>query len=425
MIEKGKMTPFCFSACPHCDNDLPVSNIIQGRKAGEVRGRCPHCKKWIQILLPAIKKKLVYLDQSFLSDVCLHADTPKAQRAVHLLSKIHKLKALQKIVVVISDTHSRETSAIPDKYIEDERKLWQFQNDLANGHISVSWGEVFVAQQRRMFDSQEASNCFPLADIGLGDPHWMQIGTMVQLSNHWQPKLHRDYSRPRDAVNEEFREIIKKQAESVRSSNDAHDCLNYIRELWHADIHQGIEYWRKQREFIQLMEHWIKELDAGRTSQMPTLEEAAPFHRIVKEVIQGLDEELAIQNWMQSLDGNPVILCASLKIRTAFEAALLWKWRTGCPPSNSETFDKNFGLSRQNDIDHISAFAPYVDVLTVDNNTRKLCEEQMVSDELASFSCKFFSADNYNEFEIWLDMLLKESPNAHCSTVLEKGSLCV
>lgn len=156
------------------------------------------------------------------------------------------------------------------------------------------------------------------------------------------------------------------------------------------------------------MELYIKELEAGRVSKIPAHEETTPFFQIVKDVINGLDEGSVITSWLQSLDDNSASLCASVRIRTAFEAALLWKWRTGCPPSNPETFDKKFGLSRQNDIDHISAFAPYVDVLTVDKDTRKLCEEKIVADELAHFSCKFFSSDNYSEFEAWLDTLLME-----------------
>lgn len=231
MVEQIKATPFGIPSCPHCGNDLPVSNITQGRNAVEARGFCSQCKKWIQIILPSIHKKLVYLDQSFLSDACLHAHTSKAQTTVRLLSKIHELKSSQKIVVVVSDTHSYETSAIPDKYVDDGKKLWQFQNSLADGHISFNWSEVFVAQQRRGLVAQEGSDYFPVADIGLDDPHWMQVGVRVQLSNHWYPKLHREFVRPRDTVNDEFRKIIEQQIENVRGCKDVHDCLSYIREL--------------------------------------------------------------------------------------------------------------------------------------------------------------------------------------------------
>jgi transcription elongation factor Elf1 len=134
------------TTCPHCGNTLPIQNILQDRESGKAHGHCKQCKIWIPILLPSIHKKLVYLDQSFLSAVCLEADSTNTKNEVRILSKLTELKALQRIFVVVSDVHSRETSAIPDKHVGNRKKLWQFQNNLADGSISVDCDEVFVAQ---------------------------------------------------------------------------------------------------------------------------------------------------------------------------------------------------------------------------------------------------------------------------------------
>lgn len=82
--------------------------------------------------------------------------------------------------------------------------------------------------------------------------------------------------------------------------------------------------------------------------------------------------------------------------------------RQSCPPTNPNTFHKRFGLSCQNDIDHISTFAPYVDALTTDDKMRNLCNNDVVADELKQFSCKIFSNNNYDEFKDWLDALIAE-----------------
>lgn len=395
--------------CPHCGYALPAQNILQGRKTNEARGRCSQCNTWIPIRLPSIHKKLVYLDQSFLSAACLAADNPKSQDEVRLLSKLRKLKKRQKVSVVVSDVHSRETSAIPDEYVEDRKKLWQLQNDLADGSIAVDLDEVFIAQHRRMLAGQDEVNSFPVTDIGLGDPHRWQVGVRIQLTNHWRPKLHHGTARPRDTVNEEFRRIIERQLENIPSCKDVRDCLSYIRELWHKNLRQWIAAWRQHRDLLLSMEQSVKELEAGRMVdiQFPQVPDA-PFRRIIDEVVQGLDEEYALQRWLELLDVDPTNLCASLRIRTAFEAALLWKWRTGCPPTNPKTFNEGFGLSRQNDIDHVSIFAPYVDALTTDNGMFDLCKQEIVADELARFPCKIFSKRNYDEFEAWLDALMAE-----------------
>lgn len=391
--------------CPHCGNALPAHNILQGRKTDEAQGRCSQCNKWIPIRRPSIRKKLVYVDQSFLSAACLDVDKYK-KKEVLLVSKLRELKDRKRIFVVVSDIHSRETSAIPDEYVEDRTKLWQFQNDLADGSISADWFDVFVAQHRRVLAEQGDSDSFLVTDIGLDDPHRWQVGMKVQLTNHWRPKVHRAFARPRLEVNEEFRRIIERQLGTIPRCKDVRDCLNFVRELLCKDIRQGIAAWRQRRDLMRSME---KELEAGRTIDIPRLEAPdALFRRIVGKVVHGLDEESALQRWLELIEGDSPNLCASARIRTAFEAALLWKWRTGSPPTNPDTLNGGFGLSRQNDIDHVSAFAPYVDALTTDNGMFDLCKHEIVADELAQFPCKIFATKNYNDFETWLDVLLTE-----------------
>lgn len=396
--------------CPHCGNTLPTQNIVQDRDPDKARGRCKKCSKWLSILLPSIRKKLIYLDQSFLSAVGLWAKS--SQIEVRILSKLIELKARQKIFVVVSDIHSRETSAIADEHVEDRNRLWQFQNDLADGSIFCDWDEVFVAQWRRILTDQDNSDSFPATDIGFDDPHRFQIGVRIQLTNHSRPRLHRDYALPRDTVNEAFRSIIERRSENMPNCKDARGYLSYVRELWCDEIRQGIASWRKQREQHLLMEQVIKELDAGRTPVMPPLEAPAPLCRIVGEVVQGLDEEPTLQRWLKLLDDDSANLNAFVRIRTAFEARLLLKWRQSSPPTNPDTFHKGFGLSCQNDIDHISTFAPYLDALTTDEKMRNLWKDGIVADELKQFSCKIFSNSNYDEFEHWLDTLLAE-PMTH------------
>lgn len=394
--------------CPHCGNTLPIENIMQDREPGKARGRCKECKIWVPILLPSIRKKLVYLDQSFLSAACLEANSTNSQNEMCILSKLTKLKALQRIFVVVSDVHSRETSAIPDKFIGDRKALWQFQNNLADGSVAGDWDEVFVAQWRRILADQDNSNFFPVSDIGLDNPHQFQIGIRILLSNHWRPELYRDNAQPRDTINEAFRRVLERQLENMPICNDVRDYLSYVRELWHTDIRSGIASWRKQRDHHLLMEQIVKELEAGRIPVMPPRESPAPFQRVVGEVVQDLEEEVMLQRWLKLLDGDSANWCVYLRIRSALEAALLWKYKTHGATNNPRKFDIKFGQSRQNDIDHLSMFAPYVDALTTDRDMHNLCKNEIVSDELKWFSCKLFSKSNYDKFEDWLDALIAE-----------------
>ncbi len=243
---------------------------------------------------------------------------------------------------------------------------------------------------------------------GLTNPHQLQIGVRIQPTNLWRQRLHRETACSPDTINDELKNLFKRQLENMPISEDVYDCLNYVRELWRKNIRQGIASRRKQCELNRTMEQAIKELESGKIPSIPSWEEPSPFRRVVTEAIQGLDEESALQHWLVLLEGDSNKLCAFIRIASAFEAILLWELKTGKITDNPKKFNRNLGLSRQNDIHHISTFAPYVDVLTTDNSMRNLCESKPVADELKQFSCRIFSKSNYDKFEIWLDNLLAQ-----------------
>lgn len=97
-----------------------------------------------------------------------------------------------------------------------------------------------------------------------------------------------------------------------------------------------------------------------------------------------------------------------MRIRVALEAELLWTWHEG-KRRNPKKFGEYFGRSRQNDIDHVSSFVPYVDALTTDKDMHNMCKRKVVNDEIKRFPCMIFSAKNYDELEDWLDELLAEA----------------
>jgi hypothetical protein len=132
------------------------------------------------------------------------------------------------------------------------------------------------------------------------------------------------------------------------------------------------------------------------------------FLGVIRNVIRGLDGNEAVRKWSDLLVSDPIGPCPSLRIRAAIEAELLWAWHEGKRRSPSK-FSESFGRSRQNDIDHVAAFVPYVEALTTDRDMHNLCMRKVAGEEIQRFSCKMFSAKNYDEFEQWLDELLLES----------------
>lgn len=379
------------------------------RRRHMARGHCSRCKTWIPFQLPLVHKRFVYLDQSFLSDVCFRSEhTAYGPVLDRLYSKLQKLKAFNKIFLIVSDIHCRETSAFPEQYAEKMGKLWQFENDLAGGKIAVNWADVFIAQHRRML-ADEAPNSYPAADIGLDDAHRVQVGMNVVLTNSWRLRIHRDDTAACEKIDDRYREIIVRQVENIPSCQGVIDCLNYVRELWRNDIRLGIAAWWQRRKFLLSFEQLGPSPDAEQLASLQVPEvRAAAFLRVIDDVIRGSNGESALRRWSDLLEEDPIGPCPSLRIRSAFEAELLWTWYQG-HRSNPNEFGKYFGRSQQNDIDHISAFVPYVDALTTDRNMHNLCKRKVVDDEIKRFPCKMFSVKNYDEFEKWLDELLSET----------------
>lgn len=202
-----------------------------------------------------------------------------------------------------------------------------------------------------------------------------------------------------------YREVIDRQARNIPSCHGVEDCLAYVSELWRTDFRTGIMAWKQRKELMQSFDQlgnplgledlaFLKLAHITDSSLLP----------VIDEVLRGMDTEVTMRRWSELLDKDPIGPCPSIRIRTAFEAELLWTYYQG-KRNNPKEFRENFGWSRQNDIAHVSAFIPYVNALTTDKDMHNLCMRRTTNAEIERFFCKVFSVKNYPEFEDWLDAL--------------------
>jgi hypothetical protein len=354
--------------------------------------------------LPSINR-LIYLDQSFLSDVCFSTESPAHINVTRLFSKLNTLKRRNKISLVISDIHSLETSALNGHQTENMNKLWRFQNELACGKIAADWTDVFVAQHQRLL-SNAGSDFYPVSDIGFDNHNQIQPETNVISTNSWRLRLHNQFTSPRNKMNDDFRLVLDRQVQDMPPCQSESECLNYVRGLWCKEILQAIESRQQSIEYLSSFKQLGEYPDATQIASLriPQISDG-PFYKIVGDVVRGSDELVMLQQWSEFLRTDSIGPCPSNRIRTAIEAVLLWTWYLG-HRHNPKKFNEYFGVSRQNDINHIASFVPYVDALTTDKDMHNLCNNKVVGDELMRFPCKIFSKKNYNEFETWLDDLL-------------------
>lgn len=384
--------------CPSCGNEVGKERIVKSAKA-----HCPYCRTWFLIELPTVEKKLIYIDQSLMSDFCAaNDDTQRGNLILRILGKLEQLKALQKVFLVVSDIHSAETAGIPREHAEQSARLWAFQNNLADGHIAGNWSDVFIAQQRRALVSPGAPECFPSDDIGLKDPHRWRVGMQVVLTNTWRSRLQQTVPS-RSQRNDQILEIIQKQINALGANPTMQDAIAHIRLLWRQGFEGGIAAVKRCNELLRSSD-LIRAIAHHGAAALPPIPDSA-LKGTVRQVIEGLDDDATLNEWQRQLDSG--LYCAALRLRIAFDAEILLGGVKG-KPDNSTTgkFNEKYGVSRQNDINHITAFVPYVDVLTTDDSMRKLCGREGTRQELEKFPCKLFSSTNYSNFERWLDDLL-------------------
>ena len=395
-------TDFGVVNCPSCGNEVGTERVVPSNK--NTRGRCLQCKEWFLIELPIVIKKLVYLDQSLLSDLWRTATGPdQGQIEQRILRKLQQSKDRQKVFLVVSDIHSPETAAFPREYADQRDGLWDFQNKLADGHIAGNWCDVFIAQQRRALAMPGAPEFFPSADIGLDDPHRWQIGVKIMLTNTWRGRLHRALP-PSPDINDRFHKILTRQIEGLGPNSNMHGAIDHIRRLWRQDIEGGIASVRKWSELLR-SEDLIQAIASSNPPELLHIPDS-PFKGIVRQVVNGMDEKASLEAWLRQLETGTV--CAAQRLRVALEAELLWSGVQGNRMTSKKKFSENYGASRQNDADHVAAFLPYVDVLTTDKDMHNLCGRKIIKEELDKFPCLLVSGKNYPKFENWLDNLLSD-----------------
>jgi hypothetical protein len=259
-------------------------------------------------------KRLIYLDQSFLSEVCLRDGRTDFEPILErLFVKLQNLKTINKIVLVVSDIHCRETSDFPRKYPDKMEKLWRFQNGLADGRIAANWTEVFVAQHRRLL-SGKGSDSYPLTDIRLRDPLKVHHGIRIIMTNSWLLRIHRDGAAKRNVIDDRYRQIIDRQAKNIPRCDGVTDCLNYIGELWRDDIQSRIVAWRQHRDFLLSFEQFEKSLDVEQPASLRIPEQHdTSFIGFINDVTRGLDGETVLSKWSDLLEKDPIGSCPSLR----------------------------------------------------------------------------------------------------------------
>lgn len=134
--------------CPECGFIGKYGNVNIDRNI--LNRGCNNCQKWMRIPLPDIRKKVIYLDQFFLS----HAFRDQEKPFVDAANRIKDMTARQLVVCPYSSVHTDETHLWRH---EQQENLYKFIKQTARGYKFNQAYEIKQEQMHRSFDAFRSS----------------------------------------------------------------------------------------------------------------------------------------------------------------------------------------------------------------------------------------------------------------------------
>lgn len=367
------------------------------------------------LILPAISKKCIYLDQSILSDLYVAAgaltapDLSSEDPSFRLVSKLNEARTMQKLRVVVSDLHAVETAGVPN--VEKQRAIWRFANALADGEISGDTADAFESELEA-FISRELGPIQPITDklaLGLLVDEW-NLYSPILLTNAWRLRLNADRIATRDLQQDEYLRIIKSQDEDSSACDSANDCVEFVAQRTAEEILSAIGHLRAVLAIGELPQPQTMDT----IPHVPQLRPLGPPSAIVRlycNIIQRCVQANRLPAMLYVLErevrSRAREIFPSLALASTIEGELLWMWKQGRRRNlDAKRFSRNYGVSRNMDVSHLSTFVPRVDVVTTDRDMYNLCQSASIQAQLCRHRCKLMTGNQLSDIERWLDDLI-------------------
>ena len=372
--------------CPGCKARRAFGNVdVYGEYV--YRG-CKRCRYSERVSLPPLKKKVLYLDQFFLS----HAFRGGDARFVAAADRIARLASLQLLVVPFSSIHEDETHQW-----EKRNELFKFIKATARGHEFEPAYEVeqtqIVTSFQKWLAGKPAEYSLASADAVKGDIH------------HWESYIRIEVGRYRGDV-ELIRDLKKQSTEGLV---DLFEGWRKLQTPFEEDLQAeyqvaGKAYMDFYLEFMLRVAggDYMAMFDAPIISQVVQMmlhvipEDVSPEHKLRKcAEFFGSDhfKELPYQ-WLHAH------MLATLKLLV----------KHGAYANRDRALQKLSGLFY--DVKHIATYSPYVDAFVMDQPMADLVSRPTVHLE-KRYGTKVFSLNNWDGFLAWLDLVEVEMSAEH------------
>lgn len=372
------MTPFPNT----CAREHPPAALQVVNVAGStVSLRCPTCREFSCWSLPSIRKRLIYLDQSYLS----HVFKGKDSRYDATASLLRELAALQVVACPYSATHEEEIAL----HIEAEReRLRGFIKDFSRGH---EFRHPTVVREHQHF------RAFARFLRGHPPESGVHVEDAVPSAIHeWDGLFRVDIKRPMGDLSEarkikgEIMDRLLKASETWRMQ--PFDFESAVQEELGglADLYLAESKAHAIRSMTDESGDWILEEPYGATF----------VRKLVMIAHEGYPDAPPLHLVMGYLKASRhfrEVPFEDISVRIFCE--LRRRLSIGQHSNPDRLADLLRGLSR--DIEHIATFAPYVEAMFVDKVMAEYLNDSRIN-LTNRYGTKVFSVKTLKDFEAYL-----------------------
>jgi hypothetical protein len=397
--------------CPGCEAVDTFGNVWV--RADHVLRGCRKCPYSQRIPLPFLRKKILYLDQCFLS----HAFRAKDQRFVEAAERIRQLSTHQLIAVPFSSVHEDETN----QWQGHEQELMKFIKETSFGHEFEPEYRIEETQLDRAFKAFISGGSFKF--------HFQEDDSVSEDIHAWDDYLSidiggytGDVARIRDAKNDSVIRLI--------------DAFERWRTSTHTfDQQVGMEMEEAARQYLRAYVEYATRLGIGdyqATFDSPLITQYVEslLNFLPKQPIE--DKLRTIGNFFRSQYYQEV---PYLWLMARIYAVVKGRVQAGAYTNREKAIETFRGFYQ--DIKHVATYAPYCDAFFMEKTMASIVTDPRI-DLGNRYGVRLFTVDTLDELHKWADELeagmsqehrealaiaypTSKNPNGQQSTMPAKG----
>ncbi len=397
-----------FTKCPKCKKEDSYGLLMVNTRS--YTKRCRECWYSENYDLPALDKKIIYLDQFVISNM---------MKAIN--EKLGKKEKVDKVYLKLFEELDRmvklQLIICPDSMYHRDESLLSFYKALKRMYEHLSYATTFYDSgtiRRFQLDedfknyltskSSDWKSLLDTSDVLPGDWADWQDKLLITVDSLIKQKEIDSFKAIRLTTYENVKTIFNGwQQEKTKS------CLDFFKEIassYGAAIVKG---------YANMMAKYIQVSMGAREPTIDdvysiTNEESILISSMLRYLPNGADDFENIKKIMTYLKSDRLETVPINEIYSAIWAAIAYQSSRG-----GRTTPPNVGMF--NDVEMVGTLLPYCDAIFVDKDMYSLLNFGAVKKVLSKYKAKVFSLTNINDFFGYLEEIKKNTSKKHYETI--------